>query len=160
MHFNGGADSTVDISENDEEAVAFGFEEDAVVIIDDGDEQALGFMDGLEEMDDAEFFDVSRKTREIGKHDTPFFAKEIPNAFVDGFFVRIGFEALLNEFFKAVFGRGCKNFSFETHAVGTGFEPVKGFLPRVFKTRAIGRYANPPSINEVGHKLCLCEPTR
>lgn len=29
-------------------------------------------------------------------------------------------------------------------AEGTGFEPVKGLRPRVFETRAIGRYANPP----------------
>ena len=29
-------------------------------------------------------------------------------------------------------------------AEGTGFEPVKGLLPRVFETRAIGHYANPP----------------
>lgn len=31
-------------------------------------------------------------------------------------------------------------------AEGTGFEPVKGVSPRVFKTRAIGRYANPPNL--------------
>ncbi len=29
-------------------------------------------------------------------------------------------------------------------AEGTGFEPVEGLLPRVFETRAIGHYANPP----------------
>lgn len=29
-------------------------------------------------------------------------------------------------------------------AEGTGFEPVKSFRPRVFETRAIGHYANPP----------------
>ncbi len=29
-------------------------------------------------------------------------------------------------------------------AEDAGFEPAKGLLPRVFETRAIGRYANPP----------------
>lgn len=29
-------------------------------------------------------------------------------------------------------------------AEGAGFEPAKGLLPRVFETRAIGHYANPP----------------
>ena len=29
-------------------------------------------------------------------------------------------------------------------AEGAGFEPAQGLLPRVFETRAIGRYANPP----------------
>ncbi len=32
----------------------------------------------------------------------------------------------------------------EDRAEGTGFEPVKEFPPRVFETRAIGLYANPP----------------
>lgn len=29
-------------------------------------------------------------------------------------------------------------------AEGTGFEPVKGLIPRVFETRAVDRWANPP----------------
>lgn len=33
----------------------------------------------------------------------------------------------------------------EVKAEGTGFEPVKELPPRVFETRAIGRYANPPN---------------
>ena len=34
-------------------------------------------------------------------------------------------------------------------AEGAGFEPAKGLLPRVFETRAIGRYANPPNTNSL-----------
>lgn len=34
-------------------------------------------------------------------------------------------------------------------AEGTGFEPVKEFPPRVFETRAIGHYANPPFKSEI-----------
>lgn len=57
---------------------------------DHGDQQTLRLADGLEKMDDSERLDPPGRTRQVRKHDAPFFAKEVPAPLVDLLLVGAG----------------------------------------------------------------------
>ena len=102
LHVDGALEGAGDGAEDDEHAVAFDLEKDAVVAVHAGGEDALGLIDDLEEVDDAELGDVAGEAGEIGEHDGPGLAKEIPDAGVQGGAVCAGGEALCEEFFQTL----------------------------------------------------------
>ncbi len=54
LHLDSSTKGFVDVAEDHEEGVAIHFEQDAVVSLDHRNEDALGFMDRLQEVNDAE----------------------------------------------------------------------------------------------------------
>ena len=92
------------IAENRQKGISFHFQHEAVVIIDDGNQEAFGFVDGLQKMDDAELHHTTRKTGEVGKHHAPVFAKQIPDALVDALLISARLQAFLYQARQALFG--------------------------------------------------------
>src|SRR3954447_3307838 len=59
LHLDRCADRLLHVAKDDEEAVAFDFQQDAVVLLDDRNQDSLRLVDRLEKMDDPEFGDVA-----------------------------------------------------------------------------------------------------
>jgi len=115
LHRDGAVHALGHVAENDEKAVAFDFQKDAVVILDDRDQEALGLVDRLQEMDDAEFRDVAGEAGKVGEHDAPVFAEKVPDALVYFFFIGAGLKSFFNQFFQAVFRRAYVYRTFVCH---------------------------------------------
>ena len=112
LHRDCAGDRGVGLAKQDEEAVGLELDQDAVVLLDDGEEEALLLEDDLQEMDDAEAGHLAGEADQIGEDDRPVLAEEVPDAAVDGVGVGAGQAALLDELpearrapFQGVFAR-------------------------------------------------------
>ncbi len=78
------------------------------MVFDDRYENALRFLYGLQKMDDAELGHVARKPGQVGEHDAPFLAEQVPYPRVYQFLVRTGLNPFPDQFLEPVLGRADK----------------------------------------------------
>ncbi len=97
LHGDGAGERACGLLEQDEEAVGLALDEDAIVGLDDREEELLLLVDHLEEVGDAERCDLTREAGEVGQHDRPVIAEQIPDPLIDGGDVGTDLRALLDQ---------------------------------------------------------------
>jgi hypothetical protein len=97
LHRDRAANGLVRLLEQDQKAVGFDLDDDAVVLLDDGEKQPLLLEHDLQEVNDAEFGDLAREAGEVREDDGPLLAEQIPDTLVDRGDVGALFHALVDE---------------------------------------------------------------
>jgi hypothetical protein len=116
LHFDRRLERLVGVAEDDQETVAIDLQQDPVVCFDDRNEDSLGFVDRLKEVDNAELRHAPRKPGEVGDHHAPLFTEQIPEALVDRLAVRGRLEALGDQLLEPVLGGGVGDSAAEEHS--------------------------------------------
>jgi hypothetical protein len=94
------------------------------VLLDDRDEDPLRLVDRLQEVDDPELRDVAREAGEIGGHDAPLLAEEIPDALIDRIAIGRRLDARRDQLLQSIFGGAVNDAPAEGHYSSSSSAPA------------------------------------